>query len=39
MDRLIRITTALAMVTVAAGAAVISYQPPTNWYGRTESRR
>ena len=36
MDRLIRITTALAVV---ADAAVISYQPPMNWYGRTESRR
>jgi hypothetical protein len=37
-DRLTRITTALAVVAVAADAAVISYQPPMNWYGRTESR-
>ena len=37
-DRLIRLTTALAVVAVAIVAAIISYQQLTNSSGRTGSR-
>jgi len=36
-DRLIRITTALAVVAVAVVAAIISYQHATNWCAHTVS--
>ena len=36
-DRLIRITTALAVMAVAAVAAIISYQLAYDWCARTAS--